>query len=129
MKKIIAMLLAVAMVAALGINAFAQTTTVLHTQVSTFAEYYNAIAASKVAAAGSLKEYAQQLSWAKEFYGNKVKDYKTMLGYVADATKAAQYGAVAEYYLFAADAVEKAALEAINQFQAQVAWDLNHLKY
>lgn len=125
MKKIIAMLLCVAMVAAFAVNAFAAGPFKVDATKSSAAYFYDELVNGETTAvAGSLAAYAEQLSAAKKEFAAAKKSLGDLLGVVNDAVKTAQYQAVATYYEAAAVLYEEAANEALANFYYSVAEDL-----
>ena len=130
MKKIIAMLLCVAMVAAMGISALAD---IVYVPVSALQSGMPA-ATQAIEIAGQIFDdatkiktgvagYAAQLGGAKKAYAKAVKEYNELLGNIADAAKAAQYAAVASYYNAANVIADINVQMAIEAFQGQVIFD------
>ena len=102
MKKIIAMLLCVAMIAAFGVNAFAAVTTTALTSgmpdVEKAGDRITDIYKEAIKEPVGTAALAASLSAAKKAYNTAVKNYNELLGKIGDAAKAAQYEAVASYY-------------------------------
>ena len=127
MKKIIAMLLCVALVASMGISAFAAGPFTVLTSTDTFGDLYKEIVADAKAANAALSDlskYAKELSQAKK----DLADAKKLLGAVkADAVNAAQTAytyAVATAYEAAAAKMYEDATKAIAQFYFDFVLDL-----
>lgn len=122
MKKIIAMLLCVAMVAALSVAAFADLKGITKladgTKVSTVEE----IKASKTVKADpeTVKGYAESLAAAKKAAGDAKDAYAKMIANVKDAALAAQYNALQQVFTKAATNAEKEIAKAINNYLAEV---------
>lgn len=133
MKKLIAMLLCVALVASLGINAFAAVVTVKEfksgelTGNPNSSESINAAMKDMFTKAITPKTgtaaLAAQLSAAKKAYTDAVKAYNTLLGNVGKAAKAAQYNAVATYYNAANAILDWEVQMAVYDFTANVMYD------
>ena len=101
MKKIIAMLLCVAMVAAFAVSAFAAGPFVLHGKDSYIGDYYTKDwedAMDDVFGASYLEGYAKQLSAAKKALAKAKKDLADMQAAAIDAIAVAQNYAVATMY-------------------------------
>lgn len=112
MKKIIAMLLCVAMVAAFAVNAFAAGPFVVLPDPSTIAEYYEKAVTDAQDDAGTLfalEAYAKNLKAASKALKDAKKDLADMQKAAVDAIKVAQnYGLATAYEI------------AMYQFQAEV---------
>lgn len=123
MKKIIAMLLCVAMVAAFGVNAFALTTT---TSDSTIDEIMAALKAdkdAKDAAKNAIAKYADNLAAAKKLYGDQKDALNAALKATKSAVEVAQYTAVAVAYAEAVEDYIVAVNEAIAQYYLDAGFD------
>ena len=130
MKKIIAMILCVAMVAALGVTAFAEKITNDNkdskTLVFTVAEWYEWLTHDgKAAAATGLKAYAEQLGTVKSILQDDIDAYNKGIKTAAQAVQAAQYATVAAYVETATMLYKVAAEQAINKALAEFEIALN----
>ncbi len=94
MKKIIAMILCVAMIAALGASAFAEPLTAPHS----WAYYWNKQAASQNASKGAIRNYAEGLAGAKKAYGDAKDAYDKAIGALANAETRVIYEALEDWY-------------------------------
>ncbi len=121
MKKIIAMLLCVAMVAALSVAAFADLSGI-KTAAGKDVSSVDELVAAKTAKAtpGTVKAYAESLAAAKKAAGDAKDAYAKMIANVKDAALAAQYNALQEVFTKAAEAAEKEIADAINNYLAEV---------
>ena len=139
MKKIIAMLLAVAMVAALGVAAFAGTVADPDSKTETFtvAEWADYLANTKKSPAtvahealvsGDIRAYAAAVSSAKAVYAANLAAYNAGIKVAAAAVQFAQYATVADYVYYATELyaanVENAINEAVANFYLDLADEL-----
>ena len=120
MKKIIAMLLCVALVAAMGVSAFAGTPDKpdSKTEVFTVAQWYTYLASKDTTATG-LKAYANALGEMKAAAQANLDDYNAGIKTAAQAVQAAQYATVAAYVDAATTLYKAAATNAVNQALAE----------
>ena len=130
MKKIVAMILCVAMVAALGVSAFAEPITAKNkdskTLSFTVSEWYTWLTGDgKAAAATGLKAYAEQLGTVKGILQDDIDDYNAGIKTAAKAVQAAQYATVAAYVETATALYKVAAENAINKALAEFEIALN----
>ena len=119
MKKIIAMLLCVAMVAALSVAAFADLKGITDPKVSSVEEL---VQAKKDAAADktALEAYAASLAAAKKAAGDAKAALADVLSNVKAAAQAAQYNALEAYFNAAAEKAEIEIETAINNYLAEI---------
>ncbi len=94
MKKIIAMVLCVALIAALGVSAFAETKTGRHS----YAYYWNKLVDDAVTWKGDIREYAAGLANAKKAYGDAKDAYNKAMGALANAQTTFIYDSLADFY-------------------------------
>ena len=121
MKKIIAMILCVAMVAALSVSAFAAVTVTIKTgTITTIDDYIKEL--SKPVVKTDLEKYAAALSAAKAVANVEKTELQKALNAAKDAIQAAQYVAIAQAY---EDAVVAYTNE-VNKAIAQVYVDLGY---
>lgn len=120
MKKIIAMLLCVAMVAAMGITAFADAPK--GTEVWDIQKWYEEL--SKKEELSGLKAIAANLAGAKAAYTAQVKAYNAGITDAIKAVQAAQYATVAAYVNVATQLYAANAENEINKAIAQFEIDL-----
>ena len=119
MKKIIAMLLCVAMVAAFAVSAFAAGPFTVVTSGSTYDEIYaDTVAKAKAAAAAAsdLSKYAAELSKANKELANAKKLLAAVKGTAVDAAKTSVTYAVATAYEAAAAKMYEEATKAVADF-------------
>ena len=132
MKKIIAMLLCVAMVAALGVSAFAAEkekaiTDTSKTQVWDVAKWYAWLTGDgKAEAATGLKAYANAVGAAKAAAQDQLDAYNKGIKTAAQAVQAAQYAAVAAYLKEATVEYKAAAENALNRALAEFKIELEN---
>ncbi len=124
MKKIVAMILCVAMVAALGVSAFAEPITKDNkdskTLIFTAAEWYDWLTGEGADAAKTgLALYASELGAAKAAAQAKLDAYNKGIKTAAQAVQAAQYATVAAYVNAATTLYKAAATNAVNQALAE----------
>ena len=119
MKKIIAMLLCVALVAAMSVSAFAAPK---GTEVWDIEKWYEEL--SNPTAATGLKALAADLAGAKAAYAAQVKAYNEGITDAIKAVQAAQYATVAAYVDVATQLYAANAENAINKAIAQFELDL-----
>lgn len=122
MKKIIAMLLCVAMVAALSVAAFADLSGIAKLADGTAVSSVEELVASKTQKApeGTVKAYAESLAAAKKAAGDAKDAYAKMIANVKNAALAAQYNALEKVFEQAATNAEKEIALAINNYLAEV---------
>ena len=121
MKKIIAMILCVAMVAALSVSAFAAVTVTITTgKITTIDEYIEEL--NKPVEKTALEQYASALSAAKATATVEKAKLQTALNAAKNAIQAAQYVAIAQAY---EDAVVAYTNE-VNKAIAQIYVDLGY---
>ena len=127
MKKIIAMLLCVALVAAMGVTAFAGTPGApdSKTEVFTIQEWYDYLNTEVVLT--GLNAYAASLAHAKEAYKNEIAAWNGLKTRIATAVQAAQYAAIAAYVDAAWQIAQAEATNALNEALASFAIDLEDL--
>lgn len=129
MKKIIAMLLCVALVAAMGVSAFAGTPDKPDSKTETFSikqwgEYLGSKATAAETAhaalvAGTVKDYADAVAAAKAVYANNLSAYNAGIKTAVSAIQFAQYATVADYVAYATELYAANATNAINQAIAE----------
>lgn len=126
MKKIIAMLLCVALVAAMGVSAFAGTPDKpdSKTEVFTVAQWYTYLASKDTTATG-LKAYANALGEMKAAAQANLDDYNAGIKTAAQAVQAAQYASVAAYVSVASQLYAAAAQNALNEALASFQIELD----
>lgn len=133
MKKIIAMLLCVAMVAALAVSAFAATpwagvskSTYFDGETYDVKSVYDRFV-DKVngyyTADSALSDYASALGAAKKAVAQRQADFNQAIADLKDAIKTAQNAALAGAYAVATEQLEIDAAIAINDFLAQAQYD------
>ena len=128
MKKIIAMLLCVAMVAAMGVTAFADEVTPLNSKTATWTvkEWYDYITdPANAASKTTLETYAGLVSKAKAAAQAELDAYNKGIKTAAQAVQAAQYAAVAAYVDVATELYAAAAENALNKTLAEFQKALN----
>ncbi len=122
MKKIIAMLLCVAMVAALGVSAFAAEATpkTSKTVIWDVKDWYDYLTGEgKAEAKTGIALYASELGAAKAAAQKKLDAYNAQIKTAAQAVQAAQYATVAAYVDAATTLYKAAATNAVNQALAE----------
>ena len=129
MKKIIAMLLCVAMVAAMGVSAFAAEkaiTDISKTKVWSVDQWYKYITnPANATQKTTLETYAGLVSKAKAAAQAELDDYNKGIKTAAQAVQAAQYAAVAAYVDVATELYSAAATNALNKTLAEFQKALN----
>ena len=122
MKKIIAMLLCVAMVAALSVAAFADLSGIKKLADGTVVSTVEELVTSKTAKADpeTVKGYAESLAAAKKAAGDAKDAYAKMIANVKNAALAAQYNALEAVFTQAAATAEEEIAKAINNYLAEV---------
>ena len=123
MKKIIAMLLCVAMVAAFGASAFAAGPFIVLPNPSTIADYYAKAVEDAQADAGTLfalEAYAKNLKAAEKALKDAKKDLADMQKAAVDAIKVAQNWGLATAYQVAMYQFEEDVQKAIGDYYFSV---------
>ena len=124
MKKIIAMLLAVAMVAALGVSAFADVKRADAKTTILSIDDWKTILVAEADDVTSVKAYANALAAAKLAYNAEKKVLAEMVNNTAKAYQTAQYWIAAEILNYQAEQYELAVGNAINEAIAQAEIDI-----
>ena len=118
MKKIIAMVLAVAMIAAFGVSAFAATpATSNKLDIPTVQEWYDALKAPS--AKTQVEAYAKLLDGSKQYYKDAQDALKDLLKATQKAIQVAQYAIVADAIYTQRDLLNAAVASEINKAIAQ----------
>lgn len=133
MKKIIALLLAVALVAAMSVSVFAATPWDGVYKETWFdgETYYVKSAYDRFVdkvdkfydPSSALSDYASALGAAKTAVANRQKEFNKAIADLKDAIKTAQNAALAGAYAVATEQLEIDAAIAINEFLAQAQYD------
>ncbi len=124
MKKIIAMLLCVALVASLGISAFADGLLTTHD----YAYYWNKLVDDSVAK-GPIEQQAKALNAAKKAYGDAKDDLSKAVANLSKAVQTVQYNMVANYYSAATQALNVQFQNAINEAWANYNFEMYKTLY
>ena len=127
MKKIIAMLLCVALVAAMGVSAFAGTPDKPDSKTETFtvADWFNYLSNKPAAAKTDLEKYAAALSDAKAKVAEELDAYNKGIKTAAQAVQAAQAATVAAYVNVATQLYQAEATNALNKALAEFQIELD----
>ncbi len=120
MKKIIAMLLCVALVAAMSVSAFAASPK--GTEIWSVDQWVTEL--TKPSSKNDVQKLAAELAGAKDAYSKAVKAYNDGIKDAAKAVQAMQYATVAAYVKAATDLYEVNAANELNKAVAQFKIDL-----
>ena len=119
MKKLIAMLLCVAMIAALSVNAFAGSKLV----TKSTDDLWEKVSGKSTSSHGYTRNYAENLKDAQKYASDKKSDATKTLKAVKDAVAVIQNYALGEAYKTMIDVVDVAVEDAVNQFAWQLDYD------
>ena len=122
MKKIIAMLLCVAMIAAMGVSAFAANESL--TAPHSYEYYWNKKVDGKYAYTGIVRDYAAGLAAAKSAYNDAKDAFSKVVKALPDAQARLIYTALGEYYTAAAQVLNIQFGNALNQALAEFEFEL-----
>lgn len=122
MKKIIAMLLCVAMIAAMGVSAFAANESL--TGAHSWEYYWNKKVDGKYAYTGIVRDYAAGLASAKSAYNDAKDAFSKVVKALPDAQAHAIYTALGQYYSAATQVLNIQFGNALNQALAEFEFEL-----
>lgn len=122
MKKIIAMLLCVAMIAAMSVSAFAKDESL--TARHSYEYYWNKKTDDQYASNGIVRDYAAGLAAAKSAYNDAKDAFSKVVKALPDAQAHAIYTALGQYYSAATQVLNIQFGNALNQALAKFAFEL-----
>ncbi len=122
MKKIIAMILCVAMIAAMSVSAFAKDESL--TARHSYEYFWNKKVDGKYASNGIVRDYAAGLAAAKSAYNDAKDGFTKVVKALPDAQAHLIYTALGEYYTAAAQVLNIQFGNALNQALAEFRFEL-----
>lgn len=123
MKKIIAMLLCVAMIAAMSVSAFAKDESL--TARHSYEYYWNKKTDGQYPSNGIVRDYAAGLAAAKSAYNDAKDAFSKVVKALPDAQAHAIYTALGQYYSAATQVLNIQFGNALNQALAEFAFELS----